>query len=91
MLTTVVDGEAMLQIGPKCHKLRKAMMGGYHYRRIQVTGDERYQDSPNKNEWSHVAEALQYAMLGAGEGKRVVRGARRAAPLQIESDYRLLE
>jgi hypothetical protein len=89
-LTKIVDGESMLIIGPECHKLRKAMAGGYHYKRIQVTGDERYQDKPNKNEFSHVAEALQYAMLGAGEGDAVVRGKKRTTAMQIESDYLLL-
>lgn len=79
-LTTIIDGEPGLVIGPKCRTLRKAMMGGYHYKRVQVVGEERFQDKPNKNAFSHVAEAGQYVMLGAGEGKAVVRAARLNRP-----------
>lgn len=75
-LSTIIDGEPGLVIGPKCRVLRKAMMGGYHYKRVAVVGEERYQDKPNKNHFSHVAEAGQYVMLGAGEGKAIVRASR---------------
>ncbi|MCZ6858864.1 MAG: hypothetical protein O7I42_01045, partial [Alphaproteobacteria bacterium] len=52
--------------------LRKGMGGGYSYRRVQVAGDERYHDKPDKNRFSHVCEAAQYMMLGAGEGRSVI-------------------
>ncbi len=48
--------------------MRKGMGGGYAYKRIQVVGDERYHDKPNKNRFSHPCDAAQYMMLGAGEG-----------------------
>ena len=50
--------------------LRKGFAGGYHYRRLKVAGDERYHDEPNKNEFSHVHDALQYALSGGGETLR---------------------
>jgi len=52
--------------------LRKAMVGGYCYRRLQVSGLEKYAEKPDKNKYSHVAEALQYMFLGAGEGFAVI-------------------
>jgi len=51
------------------------MAGGYKYRRIQVGGDERFKDAPDKNMYSHVAEALQYLMIGAGEARTLIKPA----------------
>jgi hypothetical protein len=73
MLGKLVDGDPAFLLHPRCKVLRKAMGGKYQFKRVQVSGDARYQDKPDKNEFSHVAEALQYLMLGAGEGKALVR------------------
>lgn len=54
--------------------LRKALSGGYAYKRVQVTGEDRFTDKPNKNKFSHVADACQYLFLGAVGGSRVVGG-----------------
>lgn len=72
MFKRLANGEPALQIHPECSVLRQACIDGYHYRRMLVAG-QRYDDKPNKNEWSHVAEALQYLLLGAGEGKALVK------------------
>ena len=72
-LSRLVDGEPGLLVSPACQMLRKAMGGGYAYKRIQVSGDERFHDKPDKNQYSHVAEAAQYLMLGAGEGRAIVK------------------
>ena len=91
-LSSIIDGEPGLVIGPKCKVLRKAMMGGYHYRRLQIVGEERYQDKPNKNAFSHVAEAGQYVMLGGGEGRAVVRSKPlRQGPVIVRSSHRVLD
>jgi len=83
-LTQIIDGQPAILIGPKCKVLRKALMGGYQYKRIQIVGDERYHDKPNKNNFSHVAESMQYAMLGAGEGRAIIRGNRKpAGPVRV--------
>lgn len=54
--------------------VRKAMAGGYKYRRMAVTGSDRFMDKPDKGRYSHVADALQYLMVGAGEGNSVIGG-----------------
>lgn len=81
-LSEIIDGEPGYVIGPNCRVLRKAMMGGYRYKRIEVSGTERYHDKPDKNNFSHVAEAQQYAMLGAGEGRRVISNRSRSEKRQ---------
>jgi hypothetical protein len=71
----LIDGEAAFQVHPQgCPTLRRGMAGQYRYRRVQVAGDERFHDKPEKNSVSHVCEADQYRMLGAGEGRVVLRG-----------------
>lgn len=60
-LTSLIDGRPMFQIGPGAPTLRKALQGGYHYRRLRTSG-ERYTDAPDKNKYSHVADALQYGL-----------------------------
>ena len=74
------DGKPALLISPKCKVTRKGLAGGYHYRRIQVPGEERYHNKPEKNRYSHPVEAGQYAMLGAGEGKTLIETTEKAKP-----------
>lgn len=60
-LSRLLDGEPGLIISPTCKSLRKGFNGGYRYRRLQVAGDERYTDEPDKNQYSHIHDAAQYA------------------------------
>jgi len=76
LTTLTMLGRPGLIIHPRCRKLRKAMGGGYCFQRLQVSGDERFRDVPLKNEFSHVAEALQYLVVGLGRDQRVLDGGR---------------
>ena len=72
-LTTLnMQGDPQLVISPSCTNLIKGMNGGYKYKRMQVSGSEKFALKPDKNKYSHVCEALQYLMLGAGRGYDVV-------------------
>ena len=62
----IIDGKPQLSIHPKCRQLRKGMAGKYCYRRVQIIGDERYHDKPDKGIYSHICEALQYVMIESG-------------------------
>jgi hypothetical protein len=57
---------AFLIDGTACPVLRKGFNGGYKYRRIRVTGEERYTDDPVGNVYSHPHDALQYVALEVG-------------------------
>ena len=72
-LQRLIDGKAGFTIDPKCINLKKGFNGGYHYRRLQTSGD-RYDEKPFKNRYSHVHDALQYLMMGAGEGRTLFAG-----------------
>ncbi len=78
----LVDGEPGFRISPKCVVARKGLGGGYCYKRLQVAGAERHHDKPDKNRFSHVVEAGEYAMLGAGEGKALIKRPERARSRQ---------
>lgn len=89
-LALLVDGEPALVISPDCKALRKACAGGYHYRRVQMASELRYEEKPYKNMSSHVAEALQYLQLGLGGGREVIRrpeGLNRQRPDLPQSSY----
>jgi hypothetical protein len=60
-------GRPALVIHPRCRVLRKGFNGGYCFRRVNVSGSDRYRDEPDKNEYSHVHDGLQYLMVGEGE------------------------
>ena len=92
-LNRMVDGEPGLLLSPHCKVLRKGFAGGYAFRRVHVAGDERYQDKADKNAFSHPHDALQYLLLGGGEGRAILgREARRrgAVPVRAESSYDVL-
>jgi len=70
-LRRMEDGAPALLVSPHCVALIAAMDGGYQYARMQVTG-ERHSEVPEKGRHSHIADALQYAVLGAGGGRALL-------------------
>jgi hypothetical protein len=68
MMRMTFNGQPAFIVSPNCHYTRKGYGGGYKLRRVQVVGDERFKDVPDKTMYSHVCEAGQYAAMGAGLG-----------------------
>ncbi len=66
-LGRLIDGKPGFLLSPTCAVTRKALAGGYAYRRLQLAGEQRFSDKPDKNRYSHPADALQYLLSGAGE------------------------
>lgn len=63
-LNLMVDGRPAFIISRDgCPTLVKGFMSGYHFKRMMISGDERYQDKPNKNKYSHPHDALQYRLM----------------------------
>ena len=86
-LMRMVDGASGFLIDKRCRELIKGFEGGYQYRRIQVSG-ERYDDKPEKNHYSHIHDALQYLMLGSGEGRQIMTNVGRPTQaFQAKRDY----
>ena len=89
-LSRMIDGESGILIDPKCVNLIKGFNGGYHYRRMQVSG-ERYDEKPNKNRFSHVHDALQYLLLGAGEGRNLTVGNKSSKPVIARKNFNVFD
>ena len=68
-----MDGKPAFLISPKCRMWRKGLVGGFKYRRIQVIGDEKFTDDPDKNIYSHICEAGEYGLVGSGEGQEAIK------------------
>lgn len=79
-LMRIIDGKPGLAIHPRCRQLRKGMAGKYCYRRVQIIGDDRYHDKPDKGPYSHVCEALQYVMLEFGSNPTLSKAQQQAGP-----------
>jgi len=78
------NGSPAFRITKKCKMLRKSLAGGYHYKKLNVSGTERYQIKPDKNEYSHVNDALQYLMCGMGYATELIRRSDSDFTKQIE-------
>lgn len=69
---TLNVGYPSLVISDKCKLLRKALQGGYHFKRINVSG-ERYNEKPDKGPYSHVGNALEFLVDGSGASRNLVK------------------
>ena len=67
ILSRMIGGKPAMIVGPDCKLLRKGFNGGYKYRKIGTSGGARYTMDPEKNEYSHCHDALQYLVAGTGE------------------------
>lgn len=65
-LTRLVGkGQPAMLISPHCKTLIKGYETGYAYRQLNVSGEEKYTETPDKNRYSHPHDANQYLCLGA--------------------------
>jgi hypothetical protein len=71
-LRRMQDGRPCVELSPRCSMLRKGLAGGFCYRRKNIAGSEIYHTEPDKNIYSHVVEALEYAFVASGEGYKVI-------------------
>ena len=85
-LTKMAEGKPAFLVDRRCTQLIKGFEGGYQYRRMEVSG-ERYADKPDKNMFSHIHDALQYQLLGAGEGRALMSNQNAAKPVIAKRDF----
>jgi len=81
-LNKMVDGKPAMELDKRCQFLRKGFNGAYHYKRLQTRSSEsgtmdKFKEEPEKNDFSHPHDALQYACLMM-EGKSQRRSTQRA-------------
>jgi len=62
------------RVDRSCTMLRAGLGGKWCTRRIQVSGTERFQETPEKNKWSHVCDADGYMCMRMGETRMFAKG-----------------
>lgn len=62
LLRRAVQGQAMLQIDPRCTMLIEGFEGAYKFEEIGQSG--RYREDVDKNAWSHPMNAFEYLAGG---------------------------
>lgn len=67
VLNGLYDGLPRFRVSPVCRTLVMGMLGKYHFKR-----NDEQKIEPAKNSYSHVCDALQYMVLGMGEGRAMI-------------------
>lgn len=67
VLNGMYDGKPRFVLSPLCRRLKIGMAGRYHNER-----DETGELKPSKDPYSHPCDALQYGILGLGEGREMI-------------------
>jgi len=79
-MNTLTDGKPQLLLHPRCKSLRKGFQGRYQYKKMKIAGAaERYNDKPDKNEYSHPHDGLQYVATKVF-GNALKTGTRKKMP-----------
>jgi hypothetical protein len=71
------NGKPSFLVNPKCAVLVEALTEKWCYNRLNVAGEVRFDDKPNKSHpYSDVADALGYMLSGGGEHATITSGKR---------------
>lgn len=86
VMTRSSEGKSGLLVDYRCQMLIGGFEGGYHYRRLKTSGGARYTEEPDKqNSYSHPHDALQYLLLGEGEGTALLGGSGLGGPVKTRT------
>ena len=85
----MIDGKPGLLVNKKgCPMFHKGLMGAWHFKRLAVSGEDRYADHPSKNDVSHICDGGGYGFLGAGEFDQLGgRSKASSEPMQADGDF----
>ncbi len=73
-LNRLIDGRPGFVFSPECAMLRKGFAGSYHC--WPVRSGSAYHETPAKNAYCHLHDALKYLLLGGGEHDVVLNRSR---------------
>lgn len=86
-LLRMVDGQPGFLLSKKgCPILRRGFNGGYKYKQLQVSGEAKYTEEPDKNRFSHPHDALQYLLAGGGEYRQMLTNQARQNQMETVVD-----
>lgn len=71
----MVDGKPGILIHRRCSRLIKGLSGAWAFRKLQVSGSEKYSEKPDKNHpYSDICESMGYLLSSGGETINTARG-----------------
>lgn len=76
LFSQIRDGIPVIRINPDCRMIRAGAQGGYYFKRLP--GTSSLKNEPEKNSYSHPCEAVEYAVIAGGAGRKMV--GRAASP-----------
>lgn len=76
VLESNVDKDPKFLVSKNCKIMVRGFNGGYRFRKLNVSGENKYDPKPEKNRFSDVQDALQYVLCGMGEMRKMKRGQR---------------
>lgn len=77
-LRRMIGGRPGIILGKRVKEGRKGLGGAYCYKKIHTSMGEKTDSKPDKTSMaSHICEAAEYALLGAGEGRAMIRMPRK--------------
>lgn len=87
-MTRLVEGRPGLQVDRTCTRTRKALAGGYYFKRMPDNrGIEMFRDVPYKSSHSHIGDAYGYLMSAGGEHRRMTRRPIQTRRLTANMDF----
>jgi hypothetical protein len=89
-MSRLAQGAPAFIIDPSCKRLIKACTGAYKFRRKQVAGfEEKYMDVPDKNQYSHIGETIQYVAVEISTKRetKIIRRKRERTTHIVDRDY----
>lgn len=92
VLNRMIDGQPGILISPACKVLRKGFNSGYRFVKVATTNSKiLLSDTPDKNEYSHPHDALQYLLMGAGEYKAAMgrKSITTNKPFMAKTDFKV--
>lgn len=71
-LGELIEGEPAILVSPKCKIVRTGLNTGFRYKKMNVSGAERFSEDVEKNNYADMCEALEYACLLDGADIEIV-------------------
>lgn len=93
ILNRMIDGQPGFCLSPDAKVLRKGFNSGYKFKKVADTNTKvLISDTPDKNEYSHPHDALQYLLLGGGEYRETMGHRLSAAKpfYRAKTDFRII-
>ena len=90
-LRLMPDGEPGFLVHPQAKIARIGLAGGYKFKKLKGDLEGNVRAKPDKNLYSHIVEAGEYMMMGAGEGRSLIARTQNVKrETEAQADYAIL-